>query len=65
MSLHDQLITLVGLMLDLYKRLAAAKTPADQERLQRQIEATDPDIERMLYELYGLTEEEIVIVGGC
>ena len=30
--------------------------------LQRQIEATDREIDRLVYELYGLTEEEIAIV---
>lgn len=30
--------------------------------LCRQIEATDSQIDRLVYELYGLTEEEIRIV---
>ena len=30
--------------------------------LQREIEKTDREIDRMVYELYGLTEEEIAIV---
>jgi len=30
--------------------------------LRRQIEATDKQIDRLVYELYGLTEEEIRIV---
>jgi hypothetical protein len=29
---------------------------------QRDIEATDGEIDRLVYELYGLTEEEIAIV---
>jgi hypothetical protein len=33
--------------------------------LQRQIEATDREIDRLVYELYGLTEEEIRIVEGA
>jgi len=28
--------------------------------LQRQIDATDRQIDRLVYELYGLTEEEII-----
>lgn len=32
--------------------------------LQRQIEATDAQIDRLVYALYGLTEEEIAIVEG-
>jgi hypothetical protein len=30
--------------------------------LQRQIEATDHQVDQLVYELYGLTEEEIKIV---
>ena len=33
--------------------------------LQRQIDATDRQIDRLVYELYGLTEEEIGIVEGA
>jgi hypothetical protein len=36
--------------------------PADNELYQRQIEATDAEIDALVYELYGLTEEEIAIV---
>ena len=50
---HDQMVTLIESMLELHKQLAEAKTV-----LQRQIEATD----RLVYELYDLTEEEIKIV---
>jgi hypothetical protein len=32
--------------------------------LSRQIEATDGAIDKLVYELYGLTEEEIAIVKG-
>lgn len=39
-----------------------AATPAEKTHLQRQIEATDGQIDRLVYELYGLTEEEIGIV---
>jgi hypothetical protein len=31
---------------------------------QRQIEATDVEIDALVYELYGLTEEEIALVEG-
>ena len=32
--------------------------------LQRQIDATDQQIDALVYELYGLTDEEIAIVEG-
>jgi hypothetical protein len=42
--------------------LAAAQNPNDKTNLQRRIEATDHQIDQLVYELYGLTEEEIRIV---
>ena len=48
--------------LDLHKRLAEVKTPHEKTALQRQISATDDQIDKLVYELYGLTEEEIKIV---
>jgi TaqI-like C-terminal specificity domain len=61
---HDKMVTLVEQMLDLHKRLRVAKTPDDKMRFQRQIDATDKQIDQLVYELYGLTEEEIRIVEG-
>jgi hypothetical protein len=49
-------------MLSLNKRLPEAKTDHDKTALQRQIDATDQQIDQLVYELYGLTEEEIRIV---
>ncbi len=61
---RDQMVTLVERMLALHKQLAGAKTPQAKTVLQRQIEATDRQIDRLVYELYDLTEEEIKIVEG-
>ena len=63
-SKHDQLVSLVERMLDLHKHLSEASYPDDKIRLQRQIDATDPEIDRLVYSLYGLTEEEIDFVEG-
>jgi len=63
-SRHDRLVALVDQMLDLHKRLHAAQTQTDRELYQRQIDATDKQIDALVYELYGLTEEEIKIVEG-
>jgi hypothetical protein len=41
-----------------------AITPQEQERVKREIESTDRQIDKLVYELYGLTEEEIKIVEG-
>jgi hypothetical protein len=42
-----------------------AKTPHEKTVLQAQMEATDRQIDRLVYELYRLTEEEIKIVEGA
>ena len=61
-SRHDKMVFLVERMLDLHKQLDKAKDPNDKTRLRREIEATDRQINQLVYELYGLTEEEIEIV---
>jgi hypothetical protein len=58
------MVVLVEQMLALHRRRAAARTPNERTFLQAQIDATDRQIDRLVYELYGLTEEEIRIVEG-
>ena len=52
-------------MLELHKRLAAAKSEAEKAVIQRQIDHTDAEIDRLVYDLYGLTKDEIAIVEGA
>ena len=40
----------------------APRTPQEQDMVKREIESTDGRIDRLVYELYGLSEEEIKIV---
>ncbi|MFA6413080.1 MAG: N-6 DNA methylase [Syntrophales bacterium] len=61
---HDRIVTLVEAMLNLNKQLATARTPHEETILKRQIETTDRQIDRLVYELYDLTEEEMAIVEG-
>ncbi|MDO9528790.1 MAG: hypothetical protein Q7J27_06470, partial [Syntrophales bacterium] len=61
---HDRIVELVKRMLDLNKQLAETKEPQTKTVLQRQIETTDRQIDRLVYELYELTEDEIRIVEG-
>jgi hypothetical protein len=61
-SRHDRTVEFVEVMLQLHKDLAGAKTPNEKESLQRQIAATDGQIDQLVYELYGLTADEIKIV---
>ncbi|MCX5636551.1 MAG: Eco57I restriction-modification methylase domain-containing protein [Planctomycetota bacterium] len=61
-EIDTHLIRLVEQMLDLHKKLNDAKIPDENTRIQRQISATDNQIDHLVYNLYGLTEEEITIV---
>jgi hypothetical protein len=38
--------------------LAAAKSPDEKTRLDRDLQATDSEIDRLVYDLYGLTTED-------
>ena len=58
------MVSLVDQMLSLNKRLPPPETDHEKTALQRQIDATDRQIDQLVYELYGLTEEEIRIVEG-
>jgi type I restriction-modification system DNA methylase subunit len=61
---QDSMVSLVNKMLALHQQLAAAKTPQDTTLLQRQIAATDKQIDQLVYTLYGLTDDEIALVEG-
>ena len=41
------------------EQLLETKTPHEQESIQRQIAATDKQIDTLVYELYGLSIEEV------
>jgi len=61
---HDKMVTLVERMLELHQKLTGATIADDKQLYQRQIESTDQQIDALVYELYGLTEEEIAVVKG-
>jgi len=61
-KLHDQMVNLVEQMLNLNKKLNNAKLPQEKNLLQRQIETTDNQVDQLVYKLYDLTDEEIIIV---
>ena len=50
-------------MLDGHQQLPEATGEA-QKIIAAQIEATDREIDALVYELYGLTDEEVAIVEG-
>ncbi len=59
---YGQMVELVEQMLSLNKHMAEVKTPDEKTKLERQITETDRQIDLLVYELYGLTDEEIKIV---
>jgi len=59
---HEKMVGLVAQMLTLHKQLDTAKTPDEKTRIQRQIDATDHQIDQLVYELYGLTQGEVQVV---
>jgi hypothetical protein len=62
--LHDRLVVLVRRMLALNQQLEGAKSPPARTPIERQIQATDAEIDGLVSELYGLTEEEAQTVNG-
>jgi hypothetical protein len=59
---RKRLSALVDQMLKLHERLASAKAGHERDAIQRQIDATDAQIDRLVYDLYGLTDDEIKLV---
>ncbi len=64
-ALYEKIVSLVEQMLSLNTQLPVARTDHEKTALQRQIAAVDQQIDQLVYELYGLTEEEIKIVEGA
>ncbi|CAD6490229.1 MAG: hypothetical protein KFBDDELM_00107 [Candidatus Argoarchaeum ethanivorans] len=61
---HDKLVTLVENMLKLQKKYHEARMERDKELYERQIKIADAQIDRLVYDLYGLTVKEIGVVEG-
>jgi hypothetical protein len=61
---HDKLVVLVDKMLGLMPKLRAATAESEKAVLQNAVTATDQQIDALVYELYGLTPEEIALVEG-
>ncbi len=59
---HDKLVALVDNMLELQKKHQEARMEQDKELYERQIKMVDTQIDKQVYDLYGLTEEEIRVV---
>ncbi len=70
---HDKLVELVERMLELHKRKGVAppsrrqtgRPEAGATDLEREIARTDAEIDDLVYELYGITDEERKIIEGA
>ena len=54
------MVSLVERMLELHKR--SPRLPQEKESLQREVDTTDKAIDKLVYELYRLSEDEVKIV---
>jgi hypothetical protein len=66
-SAHDEIVGLVERMLALQKERQSVRREDDLDRvrnLERQIAQVDAEIDRRVYALYGLTEDDIKVVEG-
>lgn len=59
---HDKMVGLVERMLELNKKKADESNPNTLRLLETQLAATDRQIDRLVYDLYDLTEEEVKLV---
>lgn len=62
-AVHHQLLDLANSMQALQRQHAGAKSEAQKAVMQHQIDATDVEIDRLVYDLYGLTAKEIALAG--
>jgi hypothetical protein len=63
-SRHDKLVLLVDKLMGLMPKLRAATAERERATLQNAVTATDQQIDALVYDLYGLTEDEIKLVEG-
>jgi SAM-dependent methyltransferase len=59
---HDRMVALVSRMLDLHRMIQESIRDHEKVLIQRQIETTDMQVDDLVYELYGLTDEERRVV---
>lgn len=61
-EVHDKLVKLVDNIIAINKKLVGENNPNTKEILERQVRALDGEIDRLVYGLYGLSEDEIRII---
>jgi len=62
-SWHERLVALVERMLELNKKKHSVPqsgiAPSELDRLERHIASTDREIDECVYELYGITQDQV------
>ena len=61
---ESKLVNLVDNIIDLNKKLSSEKNPNTIEMLNTRIQAVDKAIDKIVYSLYNLTDEEVRIIEG-
>jgi len=62
---HDKMVELVTRMMELKKQQVRApkkQSPSARQLLDQKLAITDGQIDRLVYELYGLSDDEIRVV---
>jgi type I restriction-modification system DNA methylase subunit len=60
---HDRIVALAEQMIDLSARKKSGTlAPSQLRRLEREIAATDSEIDHLIYKLYSITDEERIII---
>ncbi|MCY4465350.1 MAG: N-6 DNA methylase [Chloroflexi bacterium] len=62
-QMHAEMVALVESMLNMHRQLPGLNDEA-RRVVELRIEATDRDIDALVYRLYGLSDDEVGVVGG-
>jgi hypothetical protein len=62
-TLHDRIVRVVSTVIGLNEDLKSSSVPSGRARLERQIMSAERELDRLVFSLYGLTEEEMRVVG--
>jgi len=61
-AIHDKIVSLVSQRMEIGEKLKGAVTDHEVSRHEGRIQGIEDEIDRMVYELYGLTDEDVRII---
>ena len=59
---HDRIVAAVEQIVSLRDRVDAVKVPYDRTAIHRQLAAAERKVDELVYEMYGLSEDEIQVI---